>query len=177
MKALKIILGIAVTLVAVFFVVGQFLPPTYSVQRSVVIEADRERIHALVGDLNAWPEWSPWIERDPTIETTIGEKATGIGAHQSWTSADGPGELTFTRSSSISGVAFDMAFDEGKFKSEGALNYTPEGQNVRVTWIMSGDNSHSIVGRYMALGFDAMVGPIFERGLEKLKAAAEKTSS
>lgn len=174
MKFLKIILGIAVVLVAIFFVVGQFLPRAYLVKRSVVIQAERDRIHALVGNLNAWREWSPWMEDDPTLKTTIGRKATGVGAHQSWTSKRGPGELTFTESSSTSGIAYDMSFDKGRFRSQGSVEYTDASPGTRVTWTMTGDDGGSLFGRYFAVMTDSMVGPKFERGLEKLKAAAEK---
>ena len=38
----------------------------------------------LVGDLTQWPEWTPWQEMDPKMQTTFGEQTTGVGAHQSW---------------------------------------------------------------------------------------------
>ena len=174
MQFIKIILGVVVVLVAAFFVVGQFLPRSYLVERSVVIQAERNRIHALVGDLKAWPQWSPWIEDDPTIKTTIGQKATGIGAHQSWTSKSGPGELTFTESSPDTGITYDMSFEQGRFRSRGVVQYADASPGVRVTWTMTGDDGGRLLGRYLAVMTDSMVGPKFERGLEKLKAAAEK---
>ena len=174
MKLIKIILGIAVVVVAAFFVVGELLPGTYQVKRSVVIQAERERIHTLVGDLTAWPQWSPWLEGDPTIKTTLGPKTSGVGAHQSWTSKRGPGELTFTESSVAGGIVYDMSFDQGRFRSQGALRYADASPGVRVTWTMTGDNAGSLFGGYLALAMESMVGPDFERGLEKLKAAAEK---
>lgn len=174
MKVIKWIVGIVVLLVAAFFVVGQFLPKTYAFERSIVVDADRAEVHELVSDLKAWPKWSPWIEEDPSIKTTLGEKTEGVGAHQSWTSDNGPGELTLTESSPESGVAYDMSFNEGQFKAEGAIRYASDGEGTRVTWSMNGDDGGTLVGRYFALMTDSMVGPMFERGLEKLKAAAEK---
>ena len=157
--------------------VGFLLPSSYTVERSVVIDAEPARVHALVDDLRRWPEWEPWRESDPSIVVTLGTATQGVGAHQSWTGSMGGGELTFTASSPERGVEYDMSFDEGKWRSVAAVRYEPEGGGTRVVWTMSGDMGMNPLDRYFALLMDAMTGPMFERGLEKLKAAAESGGS
>lgn len=175
-KAIKVILSVVIVVVVAFVGIGLLLPNAYHVERSIVIAADTPTIHALVGDLKRWPEWTPWQEADPSIRIVQGTTTSGAGAQQSWTGDSGSGELTITQSSPDTGIRYDLSFDEGAFQSEAALLYSPEGAATRVTWQMSGDAGMNIVGRYFGVMMDRMVGPMFESGLEKLKATAEKGS-
>ena len=173
MKWLKRIAIAILALVVLFVVVGLLLPSRYHVERSVVIAAPPERIHVLVGDLERWPDWEPWLDLDPSIRTTLGETTVGVGASQSWVGNSGNGELTFTSWDPRTGVVYDLAFDQGKIRSVGSISYEPVEGGTKVTWDMSGENGMNPLARYFGLLMDAMVGPPFEMGLEKLKAATE----
>ncbi len=167
----KFILGLLALLVVVL-VVGMLLPSDYEVTRSTSISASPAQVHAHVGDLNAWPAWSPWTEDDPTIQVTVGDPSTGVGAHQSWSGESGSGELTFSRCSVEEGVRWDMTFDD-QFESVGEITYEAQGEGTLVTWHMTGDNGSNPVAGYFAMMMDSMVGPMFELGLSKLKTAVE----
>ena len=158
--------------------IGFFLPTAYAVERKVTINATPEQVHALVGDLKAWPQWAPWEEDDPTIKTTYGEKTTGVGASQSWTGKDGDGELTLTASSPTTGIAYDMAFIQGDMRApaECAMSYQVADGTTTVTWSMKGDLASMmppVLSGYMNLTMPSMIGGMFDRGLEKLKGIAE----
>jgi hypothetical protein len=170
LKRIGIGVGLATLLVVV---VGFMLPATYSITRSVRITADPARIHALVGDLEQWPAWMPWVKADPTIRVTLGDRTSGEGAHQSWVGDSGGGELTFTRADPTWGIGYDMNFDEGKYQSHSTMEYRPAGPATEVVWIMTGDNGRNPFSRYFGLMMDPMVGPMFEEGLNRLKLAAE----
>jgi hypothetical protein len=45
---------------------------------------------------------------------------------------------------------------------------------LEVTWGIAGEMDMPVVGGYMALFSDRMIGPMFEKGLNKLKTEAEK---
>ena len=176
MKFLKWSIIIILTVVVLGTVVGLILPKDYDFNRSVVIDAPPEAIHAILDDLRRWPEWEPWKDADPTIEVTFGEKTTGVGAHQSWTSKDGKGELTITKSDPQSGIEFDMAFIMGEDKripSVGKLLFTKEGNQTRVTWSLKGNMDIPVVGGFLAATMDKAAGAEFEKGLAKLKRAVE----
>jgi carbon monoxide dehydrogenase subunit G len=151
--------------------VPAFLPDTYHVERSELVDASPATIHRLVGDLRQWDRWAPWKEEDPTIETRVTVPA-GVGAHQAWTGDSGDGELTLTDWDPDTGIAYDMAFDHGAHVSTGAIRYAREGGGTRVTWSMDG-KAGGWFGRYFVAMMDRMVGPMFERGLGRLSAAAE----
>ena len=168
----KLLIGLVV-LVVILVAVGFFLPSSYEVKRSVVIDAKPSAVHKYVGNLEKWGEWEPWTEGDPTIETTLGKKTSGVGASQTWTGKEGDGKLTFTASDSDKGIEYDMEFDGGKWKSKGAMRYEAVEKKTTVTWEMTGTVELPVIGGYMALMMDGWTGPYFEKGLAKLKAKVE----
>ena len=48
-----------------------------------------------------------------------------------------------------------------------------EGDKTKVEWRMAGDMDIPVFGGYLVHSMDAAAGPIFERGLEKLKGTVE----
>jgi len=176
-KSLQIVGG----LIAIFILFGLFLGNSYHIERQITINASRGEIHALVNDLTQWPKWAPWLEMDPTIKVDLGEVTSGVGAHQKWTSErDDPGALTFTAASEENGIAYDLFFGKpGEMdKSEAKITYHQEDPNdpdrITVTWRMDGAVETPIIGPYISVLVEYMVPGMFDRGLKKLKIAAEK---
>jgi hypothetical protein len=173
MKLLKIVGIAALALVALVVVVSFFLPKTYHVERTVSIAAPASQVHRLTSDLaKGWPQWEPWSEVDDTIQTTYGDVTSGVGASQIWTGTSGSGELTLTHCDENTGVEYDMSFDEGEYPSTGKIVYTSTATGTDVTWVMDGEAT-GVLGKYFGLMMDRMVGPMFEQGLDNLKAAVE----
>ncbi|MHC4973306.1 MAG: SRPBCC family protein [Planctomycetota bacterium] len=168
----KILIGLVVIIV-ILVVVGFLLPTEYEVSRYIVIDAKPSKIHDHVGDLKRWDDWMTWKENDPSIEVAYGKKTTGVGARQTWTGKDGEGEIVFTSADSKRGVEYDMSMDQGKYTSKGAILYEEMGKSTRVTWTMSGDWSTPVVGGYMVLLFEPMIGGEFQKGLSNLKDRIE----
>lgn len=163
---------IAGVVVALFVVVGLLLPTRYGVSATTTVNAPRQRVHELIADLEQWEHWEPWREKDPTIEITRGQ-TTGVGAHQQWADKSGGGELTFTRSDSDYGIDYDLLFAK-KYACKASMTHraVDEGR-VEVTWSMSGDTGTPIIGGYFARLMPKLIRPMFQRGLDKLKLAAE----
>lgn len=154
--------------------IGLLLPREYTVSRSVVIEASRDRVHGLCSDLEQWPRWTPWFRADPGLEITLGSTTHGRGAHQSWVGGNGAGELTFTRCEEDWGVAFDMTLDDSGRLMASSMRYTVAETGVEVTWELAGDNGFNPLGRFAGLLMDMVVGPMFDEGLARLKLVAEE---
>jgi hypothetical protein len=76
---------ITIVLIAVAVVLAAALayaaskPDTFSVQRSVMIDAPPERIFPLIDDLHAQSAWLPF-EKDPNMKRTHSGPARGPGA-------------------------------------------------------------------------------------------------
>lgn len=173
---MKQFLIVLLLLIVILAAVGFVLPQRYDVSRSVKIRAEPSDVHALVGDLKEWPRWAPWQEADPTVRVTLGDKTTGVGASQSWTGKDGNGRLSFTKSDPATGIEYDMVFiNRGRESpAKSWMRYTPAAEGLEVTWGIAGEMDMPVVGGYMALFSDRMIGPMFEKGLNKLKVEAEK---
>ena len=174
MKILKVTLVVLVVLA----VVGYLLPTQYAVSREIQIAAPAEKVHALVGDLTRWDEWTPWTEADPTVKTTFGPKTTGVGASQTWTSENGDGELVLTKCDPAEGITYDMAFvmDGQRAPCKSAMTYVARDGGTLVTWTMQGDMadmSMPVLAGYLKLLVKGSIDEEFDKGLAKLKQKVE----
>lgn len=177
MRLVKNLLLAILIILILIVVVGLFLPTSYTVERSVVIDAGPEKVHEYVGDLNKWEEWAPWKEEDPSIVVTKGEKTKGVGASQYWVGDSGDGALTITKDSPEEGIEYDLVFEGGLYECQSAVMYEElKDGDTKVTWEMNGDMNSPIIGGYFALMMDSMVGEMFDRGLNNLKSKVEEGS-
>ena len=148
---------------------------SYEVSRSASIAADPARVHALVDDFHQWRQWSPWEDLDPDLVRTYGGADHGVGATYSWKGnrKAGQGSMEIT-GSTPERVEVALAFLK-PFKSESVVVFTiaPAAGGTEVTWTMSGEQKGmaGLFGRIVSM--DKLVGKDFERGLARLKAAAE----
>jgi hypothetical protein len=174
LKLLKWLGLTVIGVVAVLATIGFALPPKYRIERTIVIAADTERIHELVGDLKQWPNWTLWHRLDPTLKIVYGEKTSGVGARQVWNGSSGNGELTFTKCDRETGVVYDLFFERGRWKSLGEIAYSPSGDQTTVTWSMSGDFGLNLPGRFAGMMMRPEVEQMFDLGLRRLKQKAEE---
>ena len=174
-KFLFIVGGVLLSFVVVFVVVGLMLSSHVSTARTITIQADTARVHALCSDLTRWPEWTPWQDADPTVVTTLGPITSGLGASQKWHGKEGDGELTLTRSDASTGIAYDMFFinGESRMPMKSAMTYNAKGDATDVTWTLEGDMNVPILGGYIVKMMGNEIDKMFDQGLAKLKAKAE----
>jgi uncharacterized protein YndB with AHSA1/START domain len=175
MKIVQWILAVIGGIALLILAAGLVLPSTFSVQRSVEINASPRKVYDLVVEPRRWKDWSVWTHRDPDMRITYGGPPFGMGAKWSWVSkTEGTGSMEFTRVEPDRAVEYALSFPEYGMKSAGALKFEPAGNATRVTWTNSGDVGGNPLKHYLALMMDRMVGPDFEAGLANLKALAEK---
>lgn len=172
---MKRVLIIAVVLVALLVSVGLVLPDAWSVERSVVIAADRQQIYALVASPKRWNEWTAWTTKsDPSLVFTYSGPDIGAGAEQAWTSeASGNGRLKITSANPRTGVDYDLLMEGGKMKARGNILMQQHAQGTLVSWSLLGEVGSDIVARYFGLLMDSFVGKDLEVGLATLEAQAE----
>jgi hypothetical protein len=173
-------LGIAVFVLITLFVIGGLVGSShYTFERSIEIAAAPAAIHPYLDDLRQWPAWAPWVDIDPTVETTYGDLSAGVGATEEWHGESGSGRLRITRSDPHSGIAYEIVFfrsEEDEMPARCTMNlYSREG-GARVTWTMEGDTGSPILGVYSAKLVAIAFGPMFDAGLAKLKRVVEENS-
>lgn len=148
--------------------------PEFSLSRSIHVDAAPSRVHALVDDFRQWQAWSPWEDVDPALRRTYSGPGRGVGSRYEWSGNNkaGRGSMEITDSDPTK-VVLDLRFLKPfKARYGNRFDVTPAGEGTDVTWTMGGERNlaMALAGR---LFFDRAIGKDFEKGLGRLKAAAE----
>jgi hypothetical protein len=176
MKVLKRSLLAIALFLGGWVTLAYFLPGSYVVSRSKLIEAPREAVWPLVADLAAWPQWGVWFERDPDMDLTYSRKTRGEGATLTWKSeTEGNGRVEVLTYDAFQGYSYERSFEAWDLRSIGTFTLRPlrDGQATRITWSDTGDLGYNPFYRWLGLFLDGMIGPEFEAGLANLKPVAE----
>ncbi len=179
MKTFRKILLWILAIIALLVIIAYLLPRSYKVERSVYIKADKMLVYNLCCDLTKWKVWAAWTKAmDSTAVFSYSGTPCTVGEVQQWKGkVMGEGELTITDLQPGQLIAYDLAFQQGKYRSKGEMIFEPAGDSLRVTWNDRGDLGFNPFARYMGLMMDQMMGPDFQKGLEKLKHIAEERNS
>jgi hypothetical protein len=150
---------------------------TYTVERIATINGPAAPIYAQIADFRKWTGWSPWDDLDPDMERTYSGADSGTGAAYFWSGnrKAGEGRMEITEAVEPSRVRIALDFLK-PFKSSSTTTFDlkPDGEATRVAWTMTGPMT--LMTRVMGIfkSMDKMIGPDFEKGLERLKAVAEQ---
>jgi len=153
---------------------------TYTVTRSVSINAPADRIYAQVADFHNWPHWSPWDDLDPQLGRTYSGAESGTGAIYAWSGnrKAGQGRMEIVDAATPTEVTIDLHFEKPfKSRSETILRIDPEPSGSRVTWTMTGQKTFATKVMGLVKSMDKLIGPDFEKGLSRLKAYTEQLTS
>lgn len=166
-----------VVLLLIVLIGGAYLQPrNVHVERTVLVDRPPEVVFPLLNSLHRFNEWSPWQTYDPQMRMSYSGPESGVGARMEWAgnSKVGHGSQEITVSEKDSRVASTIEFgDQGP--AQATFKLTPIAGQTQVSWSLDVDMGNNPIGRYMGLLMDRNVGPDYERGLEALKALAEKT--
>lgn len=174
MRTFKKIILWLLGIILVIVLGAYLLPKTYKVERTIYIKANSMVIYDLTSNFTKWQIWVPWTkEMDSTAVFEINGKDGEVGVTWTWNGDIlGNGMMTATEYQPGKLLAYDLAFDNGKYKSKGRI-MIEQGDSCKVTWIDEGDLGYDPLARYMGLFMGKMMGPDFEKGLLKLKKVAE----
>ena len=171
-------LAVIALLIAVVLTTAAFKPDTFRVERSIVINAPPATVYPLIEDFDAWRGWSPWEDKDPQVTRSRSGPALGIGAGYAWegNKAVGKGSMQITQARAPLYLLIKLAFI-APFEAHNMAEFVlvDQGARTEVSWAMYGPSSY--VSKLMQTFFsmDKMVGKDFQKGLERLKALAERT--
>ncbi|MFA9431137.1 SRPBCC family protein [Egicoccus sp. AB-alg2] len=148
---------------------------TYRVERRIHVDAPPAVVHERVVDLHRWTSWSPWEDLDPDQERRYGGAEQGVGAWYAWRGnrKAGQGRMEIVGADE-STVTIDLQFVKPfKSRSTTAFELRPDGDGTLVTWTMTGPNTAMLRLMGLFTSMDKLIGPDFEKGLQRLKADAE----
>lgn len=147
----------------------------FVVERSATIAAKPEVIRSLITDFRQWPAWSPWEELDPDMTHDYGGADEGVGSWMSWSGnrKAGAGRMEITAMSDRSVTIALVFLKPFKSQSTTVFDLVPDGGSTSVSWTMRGRSTllTKLMGVFWSM--DKMVGKDFEKGLSKLRTAAE----
>lgn len=167
--AIAIIAAVAICILAL----AATKPARYAIQRSITVQAAREKVFDLINDLRRWPEWSE-DRNDPTVQRSYSGPPAGRGAI-----CELDGSRSKMRLEIIESAPDMIRLQANWAKPFAARNINtftlgPEGNATRVTWALDGENVFMLKVMATFFSVDRMMGSHFESGLASLKTAAEK---
>ncbi|MFL5751828.1 MAG: SRPBCC family protein [Bacteroidia bacterium] len=173
MKILKKTGIFLLVLLVVYTIAMFFFSSKAYVERSLVINADKQTVFNQVNNLKNWEKWSPWHRIDPEMKITYSDTVEGKGAWYSWESKHkkvGNGKMTITGSYPTDSIQNDMNFmDNGVAK--GSFYFMETDGKTTVKWTMQSDAPFFF--RWITVMMDKWVGPDFERGLHYLDSVCQ----
>jgi hypothetical protein len=173
----KILIGVA-ALLALFVIVVATRPAAYRVERTLEIAAPPDRVFGVVNDLRRFAGVFVLYDAqfDNLAPEMFGGGAAGVGQSFAWSNDDvGKGTMTIEESVAGERVRLKLAIAEPmESTARVALRVARAPTGSAVTWSMEGE--HNFIGKAVAMlaDFDGMLGADIEKGLARLKSAAEK---
>lgn len=160
--------------IALFVVIGLFLPAKRSVSHSVETNRSMATVNDLLSSFTRFKDWNALINHDPRMRLTVTGPESGVGARLEYASTDPvvgagawelveaiPGErLVYSLRNDASGRNKRMTFT---LERTGQRN-----QNVKITQRYTVDYGWNLLGRYAGLYVTDSVGDDIKRGLNKL---------
>jgi hypothetical protein len=153
---------------------------TYTVERSIEINATAESVYARIVDFHKWKPWSPWEDLDPDLEQTYSGSASGTGAVYAWSGNRKAGEGRMEMTDAAKPASVEIALDFLKpFKSSSVTTFelTDHGDTTGLVWTLTGSNTLMLKVMGIFRSMDQMIGPDFEKGLASLKAVSEQPTN
>ncbi|MCC5917448.1 MAG: SRPBCC family protein [Cryomorphaceae bacterium] len=175
MKAVKIILLVILSLIVVVSVAAFLAPTEMSVERKISINAPQSLIKNQVMYLKNFPEFSPWHDLDPEMESRI-EGADGtIGAKYFWEGNEDVGKgVQEIMGIEENRIEIDVNFIE-PFESVAHTFFTFQDEDgaVEVTWGFTSKLPRPFNVIALFMNMKKGISNDYDLGLEKLKTVCE----
>lgn len=174
MKRLFQILGIALLLLFIAFIISAVIQPKdLIIERSIIVKAPQQAVYNQIQYFKNWPNWSPWIAKEPTMKLTYSGIDGTKGSGYRWIGDEmGEGEMKNTNATykqldyTLHFIKPWEGFADGYIAAQDQSNGT-----TKVTWHMVNHGGFPL----NALNYfmEKVIGKDFEDGLELLKSYAE----
>lgn len=169
LKYLKYFVFLLLAAVIAVAIYGAVLKSDYEFQRSRIIKAPAEVIFEQVNDFKTWENWSPWLEKDPTMVTSYKDTASGVGATYNWKGKDESGFIKTISTTPNKEIMQQIDFGKGHV-AEVYWNFNEVDEGTEVTWGMRGKISFGEKFYWLLKGgIEKNMIPIYDSGLQLLE--------
>ena len=173
LRFLLVLLGIIVLGIVIL---GIIEPNDITVSRSAFINAPKDVVWEQIVKFKNWPNWSPWIQKDPTTKLSYSGEDGQVGSLYHWIGDDkktGEGEM---KNTGMKDGELDWSLSFIKpFKAEakGFFKTADSASGVKVTWTYQGHYSFPTNAMNAFINMDKMLGGDFAQGLDNMKKYCE----
>ena len=161
-------------LILLLLLIAAFMPKTFFVEKTAVIDRPVSEVMNKVGDLNFYSKWNPWQQADKSATHTITGTPKSPGHRYAWKGKKvGEGQLSL-RDIDDKHIHFDLEFFK-PWKSRAKDNWLFEhwgNHSTKVTWQNGGDLPWPIA-RLMGPLINKNLQHQFEKGLQNLRKMCE----
>jgi Polyketide cyclase / dehydrase and lipid transport len=177
MKKFFKIIGIILLLAIIFVLVaGLLISKDYHFERDITINAPKEKVWSHVNSLGALTKWSPWLDKDPAVQTNIEGQDGAIGSVFKWKGNKdvGEGTQTLTKLEAPNRVDTHLHFIEPfDGQADAHIDLADAGTGTKVTWGFDMKYTYPMNVMKLFMNMDDLMGKDYSNGLNKLKSLSE----
>lgn len=179
---MKIIKYFALGLFGIFaaiLIAAAMSSKAFNYKQSITINAPVDKVWPHVNSMQAMDTWSPWTEKDPNIKQTFDGEQGQVGSSLSWQSENpevGNGKQTIMAIDAPNRIDTQLHF-LGEYESIAKAYVTLSDKNgqTEATWGFESEMPFPMNAMMFFMSPGDMLGNDFSKGLNKLKAIAEKS--
>jgi hypothetical protein len=170
-----IVLYIILGFFALILLIALILPSSYTVEKTMEMNAPAEKCYNMVTDLNNYRDWNPWSKMEPDAQKNIQGTPKTPGHSFEWIGKKiGHGKLTLKRVDTNKSADLDLEFFKPfKSKADDNWTFTESGGKTTVTWKNSGGLPFPMA-RLMGPMITKNLSAQFVEGLTNIKNIIEK---
>ncbi len=157
--------------VALFVVVGVFLPDRRTVQHSVETSHPLRQAFDTLNSFKRFGDWNPLRQHDPNVRYTVSGAERGVGAQLDYASHRvevGNGSWHITESQQDERIRYTVYNDSHGQNKNHVVSFDQRGKIVEIDWSYSVEYGWSLPGRYAGLYVDRTVGDDIKRSLANI---------
>ena len=177
---MKIFRNVIIIIIGTFLILwglSFLLSRSYTVERSILVDAPVDNVYDYVSNLKNWKYWNPWLTRDPDTNITYFLNHDGSKAQMQWKSTTtGNGEVHISLNKPEYRILYSLTAEGFETAIHGEFLFRIKNNKTQITWIDNGDLGPSPLSKYYIHVVENTIGSEFEKGLYNLKNIIEKQS-
>ena len=173
MKYFKGFLFAIIGLFILVTLVSLLMPSKVMVAKTVMINADQQKVMAAIRDLQNWKYWHP-VFKDSSTVVTVSNPSEGKNAFAKWTSTTKENKIIITDVNENEVQLSLQRTGENDISNVFSTHSIKDSSGVQVEWRMMASLKWYPWEKFSGIFFDKMVGPGCELALMNLKEYVEK---
>lgn len=175
MTALIVFLSLVAIVLFCSFVLPLFMPSSYSIEKSITVNAPAESCYDKVADLNNYRDWNPWSEMEPDANKKISGTPKTVGHRYDWEGTKiGIGCLVIKSLTPFTRVTLELEFIKPwAAKATDDWTFESDGNQTKIIWKNHGPLAYPMA-RLMGPMINKNLNKQFEQGLQSIKKLCEK---